>query len=185
MNTPQRPIGETMKTTVAAAVSIAGVLAAGAGAFAVNSAVLSASPQTESAMVSSMPANTSVVVESQGAATLSPDTSNSSITVPANNSSNATTYKVGDAGRVILAINNGEIEVVNVLPSSGWTAKSPEYDDGEVEVKFRSSTTELEFTARLKNGEIEVYVESEYEDADESYEREDHEEDHDEKEDDD
>ena len=169
-----------MKTTVAAAVSIAGVLAAGAGAFALNSAVLSASPQTESAMVSSMPANTSVVVESQGAATLSPDTSNNSITVPTNNSTNATTYKVGDAGRVILAIKDGDIEVVNVLPSSGWTAKSPEYDDGEVEVKFRSSTMELEFTAHVKNGQIEVDVESEYEDADESYEREDDEDEDDE-----
>ncbi len=175
-----------MKTTVAAAVSIAGVLAAGAGAFAVNTAVLSASPQTESAMVASTPVNTSVVVESQGAESLSPVTTDSSSVTASDNSTS--TYKVGDAGRVILAMNNGTIQVVNVLPSDGWTAKSPEYDDGEVEVKFRSSTVELEFSARVKNGQIEVYVESEYEDADESYEREDDhhdDEDHDDEEDDD
>jgi hypothetical protein len=183
---PPRHIGENMKTTVAAAVSIAGVLAAGAGAFAVNTAVLSASPQTESAMVASTPVNTSVVVESQGAESLSPVTTDSSSVTASDNSTS--TYKVGDAGRVILAMNNGTIQVVNVLPSDGWTAKSPEYDDGEVEVKFRSSTVELEFSARVKNGQIEVYVESEYEDADESYEREDDhhdDEDHDDEEDDD
>jgi hypothetical protein len=183
---PPRHIGENMKTTVAAAVSIAGVLAAGAGAFAVNTAVLSASPQTESAMVASAPVNTSVVAESQGAGSLSPVTTNSSSATASDNSTS--TYKVGDAGRVILAMNNGTIQVVNVLPSDGWTAKSPEYDDGEVEVKFRSSTVELEFSARVKNGQIEVYVESEYEDADESYEREDDhhdDEDHDDEEEDD
>lgn len=184
MNTPPRPIGETMKTTIAAAVSIAGVLAAGAGAFAVNSAVLSASPQTASAMVPSPPLDTSVVVESQGAVTTTPETSSNSAAPLNNNPQSTSTYKVGDAGRVILALNNGDIEVINVLPADGWSAKSPEYEDGEVEVKFRSSTMELEFSARVKNGQIEVYVESEYEEADDSYEREDDDDDHDDDDDD-
>lgn len=172
-----------MKTTVATAISIAGVLAAGAGAFVVNSAVLNASTQTESAMVASVPIDTSVVVESQSVTTGTNETTNSSIVAANNTPQSTSTYKVGDAGRVILAVTDGDIEVVNVLPSSGWTAKSPEYDDGEVEVKFRNSTMEVEFSARLKDGQIEVYVESEYEEADESYEREDDDDDHDDEED--
>lgn len=174
-----------MKASIATAISIAGVLVTGAGAFALNSAVLSPSPQIESAMITAAPGNQSVLAESQATVTTSPEASQSAI-IPAKNSpQSSSTYKVGDAGRVILALNDGDIEVINVLPSSGWTAKSPEYDDGEVEVKFRSSTLELEFTARVKNGQIDVYVESEDDDADESYEREDHEEDNDEREDDD
>lgn len=174
-----------MKTTIATAVSIAGVLVAGAGAFALNSAVLSASPQIESAMIPTAPTNASIVVENQKVITSTPETNNNT-SVPTTDSPQSTnTYKVGDAGRIILALKDGNIEVVNILPSAGWTAKAPEYDDGEVEVNFRTPTMELEFTARVKNGQIEVYVESEHEDADESYEREDDEDDHDEHEDDD
>lgn len=173
-----------MKTAFAAAVSIAGVLAAGAGAFAVNSAVLSASPQTASAMIPSIPIDTSVVVESQGAGTATQETSSDSVASLNNTQQSTSTYKVGDAGRVILTLNNGNIQVINVLPADGWTAKSPEYEDGEVEVKFRSSTMELEFSARVKNGQIEVYVESEYEEAEDSYERED-DDDHEDEDDDD
>lgn len=191
-----------MKTSMATSISIMGILAAGAAAFAVNTAVLDFSINENVAVAPTEgTAATPVAASEAPSATASARSVQPSlppITTPAPVTTQAprpvtqpaavaavqelpvqtSTYKVGDAGRVILEIRNNSLYVANVLPAAGWKASRPDYDDGEVEVEFFSGSTEVEFKARLVNGEIKVFVESENEDEDDSYERE-YEDDHD------
>lgn len=174
-----------MKSSLATSISIAGVIAAGAAAFAVNTAVLNVSPDTATATVS----ETSISIPPESGSVASQNTSSTPIrTVPpqpqavaavAPSITQTSTYKVGDSGRVILEVRDNSLRVANVLPSTNWSASRPEYDDGEVEVSFYSGSVEVEFKARLVNGEIKVFVETENEAADDSYEREYHDDDDD------
>ncbi len=199
-----------MKTSLAATLSVVGVLASGAGAFAVNSYVLDSASNTsfaapveatvvESAFVETDTA--SGIVESAAIDTpteaprstvvKTPSATPSTTVTPRLNATSETqtsTYNVGESGRVTLEITNGVLRVLSVAPNSGWAAKLPEYDDGEVEVKFYSGSLEVEFKARLVNGEIAVFVESEDKSLDDRYEQDDDDDhdddDHDEREDD-
>ena len=198
-----------MKTSLAATLSVVGVLASGAGAFAVNSYVLDSSSNTSFAAPVEATVAESAFVETDTASGIAesaaidtpteaprstvvktPSTTPSSTSAPRLNATSETqtsTYNVGESGRVTLEITDGVLRVVSVAPNSGWTAKLPEYDDGELEVKFYSGSLEVEFKARLVNGEIAVFVESEDESLDDRYEHDDdhHEDDdHDEREDD-
>ena len=195
-----------MKTSLATTLSIVGVLASGAGAFAVNSYVLNTS--SDSAYVA--PTETAVtvltgVVSPEGSSGIASSAAQDSVTDNvANDTKNepqatrttianppispvaapvsatqSTTYNVGQSGRVTLEVRDGSLRVTSVTPNSGWSAKLPEYDDGEIEVEFYSGSLEVEFKARLVNGEVAVFVKSEDESADDSYEREDHDDDHD------
>ena len=185
-----------MRTSLATTISIVGVLAAGAGAFAVNTAVLNVASSGSTEIAQEAPATVASGLVNGSSVNTSdaPAGSPSSSATPQNAATPATagvataiqtsvaqtsTYKVGDAGRVILEVRNNALEVVNVLPSAGWQSSRPEYDDGEIEVKFYSGSTEVEFKARLVNGEIKVFVETENEGDDDSYEREYHDDDHD------
>lgn len=169
-----------MKTSFATAISFAGVLAAGAAAFAVNTAVLD---QVDSVEVAQAVTETTIdqgvadvpaTVRSQDAPTVTTDPPAAATAIAQPSVTQRSTYKVGDAGRVILEVVDGRLRVASVLPSNDWTARAPEYDDGEVEVEFRSGTVEVEFKARLNNGDIQVFVESEDEANDDAYEREYH-----------
>ena len=190
-----------MKTSLAATLSVVGVLASGAGAFAVNSYVLDTSSNTSFAAPVQATVMESAVVETETASGIvesvaidtpaeaprstvakNPSTATSTTVVPGSNVSADTqtsTYNVGESGRVTLEITNGVLRVVSVAPNSGWTAKLPEYDDGEIEVTFYSGSLEVEFKARLVNGEIAVFVESEDESLDDRYEQDDDDDDHD------
>lgn len=196
-----------MRTSLATTFSIVGVLASGAGAFAVNSYVLNSSSETAyvaPAATIVTPAGDMTAVSDTGnvsgaatdlpesqkalAVTNNPDsevTNTTTDNVAVNPVSSpvstvqTTTYNVGQSGRVTVTVNNGQLRVTSVTPSAGWSAKLPEYDDGEIEVEFYSGSLEVEFKARLVNGEVAVFVKSEDESADDSYEREDHDDDHD------
>jgi hypothetical protein len=194
-----------MKTSLATTLSVVGVLASGAGAFAVNSYVLDGSSNVsyaapaEVTVVDAGIAEVAASAQDVAAAALdtpdeyprstvakTPSSVPSTTTAPRLNStaiSQTSTYNVGESGRVTLEISNGELRVVSVSPNSGWTAKLPEYDDGEIEVEFYSGSLEVEFKARLVNGEINVFVESEDKSLDDRYERDD--DDHDDEHDDD
>lgn len=178
-----------MKTSIATAISFAGVLAAGAAAFAVNTAVLDQAdtPTMTQEVTSTLPAATSTTQAASTVSGLDAPAQPQAAAVPIAQPivSQRSTYKVGDAGRVILEVVDSRLRVASVLPSTDWTAKAPEYEDGEVEVEFRNGSMELEFKARLSNGEIQVFVESENEAADETYEREYHDDDDDDHDDDD
>ena len=153
-----------MKTGIATALSVAGVVVAGAAAFAVNTAVLSADSSPPNTLIATPIANianpTNTTVPPSGSTRGTAATSTTS------------TYKVGDAGRVILEVSNNSIRVASVLPAATWRAQAPEYDDGEVEVYFFKDSVKVEFTARLVNGQVKVFVESEDDSRDDSYEKE-------------
>lgn len=201
-----------MKTSLATTLSIVGVLASGAGAFAVNSYVLNSSSDsvyaapTETAVTSpsgALSTEGSGGITSSAAQDLVIDTPTtnsqtdkkitgttvgstpiSPVAAPVS-AAQSTTYNVGESGRVTLEVRDGSLRVTSVTPNTGWSAKLPEYDDGEIEVEFYSGSLEVEFKARLVNGEVAVFVESEDESADDSYEREDHDDNYDDHEDDD
>lgn len=205
-----------MKTSLAATLSIVGVLASGAGAFAVNSYVLDSSNDTSYAapietvapqplesstqavsansVIGSVAEPASIDSSNETRETKTPAVAPTTTAAPAPKETldaseavvapTLTTYNVGDAGRVTLELNGNSLRVVSVLPGANWTAKLPEYDDGEVEVEFYSGSIEVEFKARVVNGEIAVFVESEDESQDDHYEEDDHDDDHHEREDD-
>ena len=185
-----------MKTSIATSISIVGVLAAGAAAFAVNTAVLDFSPSTATEAVAEVVATDSVQDTAVAEQSIAGSTSNTqpspqapvpvpqAVVAALPTVSQTSTYRVGDSGRVILEVRENSLRVANVLPAANWSASRPEYEDGEVEVSFYSGSVEVEFKARLVNGDIKVFVETENEAAADSYEREyhdddDHDDDHD------
>lgn len=144
-----------MKTGIATTVSVVGVIAAGVAAFAVNSSVLGASSPANSAIVSTTvagmapangtPVNTGQVVAANAQATEVTDTT--------------TTYKVGDAGSVVIDTSTGAIVVTGIAPAAGYTSEPARTEAGGiVKVRFVSSTQRIEFTAQMVDGVVKVNV---------------------------
>ena len=140
-----------MKVGIATTLSIAGVMAAGAAAYAVNSSVLSTSPAV-SATASGTPAVEITPVASQ--------VSEKSTKVQSSVLSNTTTtYQVGKSGAVVLDTRSGAIAVSNVMPAAGWSSEPAQVQpNGDVKVPFLSSSTRIEFLAHLENGKVTVSV---------------------------
>lgn len=149
-----------MKTSIATTLSIAGVLAAGAAAFALNSAVLS----DDSAASVSLASQTTLM---SAAAAASPATTLPSGQVaaadtpinpePTKVNSTVTTYKVATAGSVIVDTASGAVKVTDIVPASGWTAEPARTEAGGlVKVHFSNGSTRIEFTAQMTNGSVVV-----------------------------
>lgn len=144
-----------MKVGIATTLSIAGVLAAGAAAYAVNSSVLSTSSS-----VSSTTSGTPAAVANTN--TLPAQAAEISTKVQSSVLNNTTTtYQVGTAGSVVLDMRTGAIVVSNVLPAAGWSSEPAQVQpNGDVRVPFLSSSTRIEFLARLVDGKVVVNVTS-------------------------
>jgi len=144
-----------MKTSIATTLSVLGVLAAGTAAYAVNTSVLSAAADNPAVLAE---APTSSVP----ALPVGKVTNAAVVTQQSETNATTTTYKVGDAGTVVLDNANGVLRVVSILPASGFTSK-PAYidEDGHVEIEFLSARQKVEFEAHLENGVIVTEVESE------------------------
>jgi hypothetical protein len=152
MNKGHRPTKEhIMKVGIATTLSIAGVMAAGAAAYAVNSSVLSTSPAV-SATATGTPAVEAAPVASQ--------VSEKSTKVQSSVLSNTTTtYQVGTSGAVVLDTRSGAIAVSNVIPAAGWSSEPAQVQpNSDVRVPFLSSSTRIEFLAHLENGKVTVSV---------------------------
>ncbi len=177
-----------MKTKIAAALSLAGVLVAGSAAALVNTQVL----QNNSEGSTSAPAFGSTTVPSAallattttvaGAVTPTtlPDGSASSTSMPDSSSTVPTSvtapvstapvagavptqavYRIGDAGTVTLDTKGDRLTVVATAPSAGWQVGKVEQDSPlDIEIYFRSATVELEFKANLLFGVVSTSVES-------------------------
>ena len=157
----------TMKTRMAMAISIAGVLVAGSAAALVNTQVLSgsadASPfdakanttEPSTSVVISAPADTSAVTTvAPAAAPAAVDT-----TVQAAPSTQAS-YAIGDS-TVVLDTAGDTLTIVSLTPTAGWTVTKAENQDAtNVEIKLQSGTNELEFHANLLFGVVRTSVES-------------------------
>jgi len=153
MNKGHRPTKEhIMKVGIATTLSIAGVLAAGAAAYAVNSSVLSTSPSV-SANASETPAIDAVNTLPAQVAAQSTKVQSSVL----NNTT--TTYQVGTSGSVVLDTRSGAIAVTNVLPAAGWSSEPAQVQpNGDVKVPFVSSTARVDFLAQLVDGKVTVSV---------------------------
>lgn len=156
-----------MKKSIATVISVAGVLGAGAAAYAVNSSVLSATSSNDlvsatAAVETFAPSSPDMAsglgVTAAGSSAAAPTTPVVEEPIAA---STRTTYKVGDAGNVVLDTADGSLDVVSVSPGAGWTAQKIERERNEIEVYFVSSTTKVEFTARLVSSRIVTDVETE------------------------
>jgi hypothetical protein len=143
-----------MKVGIATTLSIAGVLAAGAAAYAVNSSVLSTSSS-----VSPTTAGTPAVI---AATALPAQVAEQSTKVQSSVLNNTTTtYQVGAAGSVVLDMRSGAIAVSNVLPAAGWSSEPAQVQpNGDVKVPFMSTSTRIEFLAHLVDGKVTVNVTS-------------------------
>ena len=143
-----------MKVGIATTLSIAGVLAAGAAAFAVNNSVLSASPSvsTSATMVEGL------APVQPAAAVATPLVKQASVnSTPV--TSKVTTYAVGTSGSVVIDTASGSVVVTNVIPATGWTSEPATTEaNGDVMVHFISGANRIEFTARMVNGSVSVEV---------------------------
>ena len=157
----------TMKTRMAMAISIAGVLVAGSAAALVNTQVLSgsadASPfeaqatttEPSTTVVVSAPADTTVTTVAPAVAPAAADT-----TVQAAPSSTQASYAIGDS-TVVLDTAGDTLTIVSLTPAAGWTVTKAETQDAtNVEIKLQSGTNELEFHANLLFGVVTTSVES-------------------------
>lgn len=145
-----------MKVSIATALSVAGVLAAGAAAYAVNVSVLDAPSAADSKLV------TTTV---SGAATANPADLGTSGAVTANGvqiNDTTTSYEVGTAGTVVVDTASGSIVVTSVVPNAGYTAEPARTEaNGLVKVHFNSSSSRIEFTAQMVDGKVVVKVNNE------------------------
>ena len=143
-----------MKVGIATTLSIAGVLAAGAAAYAVNSSVLGTSSS-----ISPTTSGTPAVIAANALPASVAEQSTKVQSSVLNNTT--TTYQVGTAGSVVLDMRSGAIAVNNVLPAAGWSSEPAQVQpNGDVKVPFVSSSTRIEFLARLVDGQVTVNVTS-------------------------
>ena len=176
-----------MKTKIATALSIVGVLGAGSAAALVNTQILdSGSTQSgASAAVLPEPAPIDLTVPETASerspvstvATADPTTTVPDTTLPATGSPQSasdasgmlTAFNVGDAGVVTVDVIAGQLVLVSAEPKAGWTLAKAEDDsnddsdsvENEVEVEFTSASVRVEFEAHLVDGRIVPKVESE------------------------
>ena len=145
-----------MKTSIATTLSVVGVIAAGAAAYAVNTSVLGAVAE-----------NTPSVVAQSSVTTVAPvpigAVTNAAVQSQQSEASDTTTtYKVGNAGSVVIDISSGQIVVTSILPAAGFTSEPARADaNGIVKVHFVSSNQRIEFIAKLLNGAVITDVVSE------------------------
>ena len=158
----------TMKTRMAMAISIAGVLVAGSAAALVNTQVLSgsadASPfeaqanttEPSTTVVVSAPADTTVTTVAPAVA---PAAANTTVQAAAPSSTQAS-YAIGDS-TVVLDTAGDTLTIVSLTPAAGWTVtKAESHDATNVEIELQSGANELEFHANLLFGVVTTSVES-------------------------
>jgi hypothetical protein len=175
-----------MKTKIAAALSLAGVLVAGSAAALVNTQVLQnnsdeattvpalAAPAgllvtttTTAGVETSLPIDATSTTVLGGAPSTSVDSTVPVSTAPASTAPTAgatptqAMYRIGDAGTVTLDTAGDRLTVVAATPGAGWqVGKVEQYSPLDIEIYFRSATVELEFKANLLFGVVSTSVES-------------------------
>lgn len=193
-----------MKPVLATALSISGVFAAGATAFAVNSAVLVAPPGSFGASPSAATVDSSQIVPgvTLAPASQSGPASNMAVSPAAvkptgilAQTDTSASYAVGEAGTVVVDMVDGLPVIVSVAPGSGWTAqvRPATAITREAAVIFTGPTSRVIFEVDIANGRFDVDVDStplvsaprqDDDDHDEHDEDEDEDDDHDEDDDD-
>ena len=147
-----------MKTKVAMAISLAGVLAAGTAAALVNTRVLNGGSN------SALSAGAPQTQETTPSDAVSPTISTPAAAVPAAGVATPptqATYAIGDSGTVTLDTAGDVLTIAAVTPAAGWTVTQSEIGDGSnAEVKFQAGSVEVDFQANLLYGVVTTSVES-------------------------
>lgn len=190
-----------MKTSIATALSITGVLVAGGAAYAVNSAVMDpsapASNLASTATFAPAPGGIGAVVT-----TVAPDPGSVSkdgsgigslaagpdpvTTTTEPDPTISTTFKVGTSGTVIASAVAGVVTIDSVSPAKGWVATRPRLVGAGVEVDFTSGSTRVDFVVRFVDGRLTGSVDSRTIDDDDRWDNPRHDDDgHDDDDDDD
>lgn len=175
-----------MKKSIATIISVAGVLGAGAAAYAVNSSVLSATSSNDliaattsvatfatdgstdspsgDVVVAGAAVASPLTIASATPSTVAPLSTTPGTVAPLSStpvpSSTRTSYKVGAAGSVILDSAGGVLTIAGVSPATGWTATRTIGGAQTATVHFTSATMRVEFVATLSNGAVGVDVTS-------------------------
>jgi hypothetical protein len=169
-----------MKSNVAVALSVAGVLAAGTAAALVNTQVLSGSesaPASAAAAEIVLPTTTlpgapvvvgdatSTTAASPAAAPTSTAGASSTFGGKAQPTAAATgtqaVYEIGTSGTVTLDSAGGVLRVVAIEPAAGWAVRANEQrSDQRIHVTFASGSIEVDFDADLVLGVVGTSVAS-------------------------
>lgn len=151
-----------MKTKVAMAISLAGVLAAGTAAALVNTHVLNGGTASPLAFNAPQAQQTAPAQAVSPAATGSVAPVAAAANAPAAvASATQATYAIGDSGTVTLDTVSDVLTIVAVTPAAGWTVTQSENSDGSnAEVKFQSGSIEIAFQANLLYGVVRTSVET-------------------------
>lgn len=156
-----------MKARVATILSLTGVLVAGSAAALVNTQVLNSSSPASSANSAnsveieeaSTSSASSIASSSSSPSSVSVSTSSETTQVSATGTQAA--YQIGGAGLVTLDTAGDTLRIVAVVPSEGWMVIETEQKDAlNIEVKFQTADTIVEFKANLMFGIISTAVES-------------------------
>jgi hypothetical protein len=157
-----------MKTRVATALSLAGVLCAGSAAALVNVKVLGSGQESS---IAAAPA----VTNAAPSTTLAPEISVVQVTAPTTTAAPTTTvavstapplqtqfaYAVGDAGVVTVDTAGGVLTLVSAVPNAGWSVVEQQGDGlAHIDVKLASASVLVEFRADLVDGQVVPTVES-------------------------
>ena len=145
-----------MKARLTTLLSLTGVLVAGSAAALVNTQVLQGTSQNKSTAseisVTDTKSDPSKAVDKFGQ--LAPAIVSPSV-------STQFSYRVGEAGLVVLDTAGGVLTIVSTTPNAEWsTVGSENRDPLHVDIKLQSATVLIEFTATLSSGQITTSVES-------------------------
>lgn len=201
-----------MKPSIASFLSISAIVVAGGAALAVNATVFD-SPSTAAAIDSpevlavAATGYRSTPIEVGVGELGSQDTTADAVSPTTTNAQGElavaalSEYEIPGVGVVTIAQTGNSIAIDNVTTMSGYTFKVNEPFPGRLDVRFASTTTEIEFDAQLIDGRIVTVIKSrainsisstgtkstsrdDHDDEDEHDEDERHEDEHDEDDDD-
>ena len=154
-----------MKTSLATMLSVTGVLAAGALAFAVNTSVLDqavttseAAPTLQADVVSlsnlAPIGATAPAATTQAAPTPAPAVTAEVAAAVAAQS----TYNIDGVAAITLALSDNSLSVVSVTPAGGYTAAATAVSASRIEVVLTKSNSVMKFSAQVLDGRIVTSV---------------------------
>ena len=154
-----------MKTSLATMLSVTGVLAAGALAFAVNTSVLDhavttseAAPTLQADVVSlsnlAPIGATAPAATTQAAPTPAPAVTAEVAAAVAAQS----TYNIDGVAAITLALSDNSLSVVSVTPAGGYTATATAVGASRIEVVLTRSNSVMRFSAQVLDGRIVTSV---------------------------
>ncbi|HVR76970.1 MAG TPA: hypothetical protein VMS99_01120 [Acidimicrobiia bacterium] len=79
---------------------------------------------------------------------------------PAPVNSDPTSYQVGGAGTVTVQIVTGQLVLLDVTATKGWSFEVDKSGGRDIKIEFESGESEAEFEAKLRDGQIRIEVEA-------------------------